>query len=134
MPVNMSYPKPRKLQYKFFEVARTDSDTTKCILPKGATVVDVEVCQTAAAVTAAATFDIGLGSDVDGLIDGFSMAVTTPVGLVKAGATLGVSFGQVLAADSKVTVTYIAGSSTAGGTGWVKIGYLPPMPNEGMFS
>ena len=131
MAINMSYPKPRKLQYKFFEFARADNATVKCVLPKGATVVDVEVCQTVGATTAAASLDIGLGSNGDG---GIALAQTTPSGLMKAGASIGTDFGQVLTADSNVTSTFVAGSSTAGGTGWVKIGYLPPLPNEGMFS
>lgn len=133
MAVNMSFPKPRKLQNKFFEIARTDNGTVKCVLPKGATVVDIDICQTADAVTGAATFDIGLGATANGLVNDFSMG-TTSVGLAKPGNTLGANFGQVLAADSTVTVTFTVGTSTAGGTGWVRIGYLPPLPNEGMFS
>ena len=134
MAVTLSYPKPRTIQYKFFEIARTDSATEKCILPKGCYVVDLEVCQTVGATTAAATFDLGWSDATDGLIDGFSMALTTPVGLVKIAATADPQFGVVLTADRKIISTYIAGSSTAGGTGWVKIGYVMPGPGETMFS
>jgi hypothetical protein len=58
MAINLSFPKPRATQTKIFAVARTDSSTEKCWLPKDAVIVGVYVLQTTAAATAAATFDV----------------------------------------------------------------------------
>jgi hypothetical protein len=134
MPVNMSYPKPRNVIKKYFQILRTDSATEKCILPKDAIVTSIKVTQTSAAATAAATFDLGWSGDADSLIDGFSMAVTTAVGQVQVGATVGLSVGTKLDADRKIISTYIAGSSTAGGEGWVELEYFVPGAGETHFS
>jgi hypothetical protein len=133
MPTNLSYPKPRAMQYKFFQVARADSSTHKCTLPKDAVVVDVTITQTAAAVTAAGGVDIGWAGNTDALIDGFSFP-TTSVGMVKPGLTLGDSFNTRLDSDKAILSTYVTGSSTAGGTANVTIGYFILPPGETMFS
>lgn len=134
MPVNMSYPKPRdNMIYKFVKILRADSSTEKCILPRDAVIVDLEVCQTSLASTGAGAFDLGVVGDGDALVDGFSMSNSASAGLVKAGASVGALFGVKLTADQKVISTYTVGSSTAGGEGWVKIGYFVPGPGEDMF-
>lgn len=124
MPVNLSYPKPRDIYVKIVPIARTDSSTEKCVLPKDAVITGVFVLQDVAAVTAAATFDLGFTGDTDGLLNDFSMAVTTPVGFVAAGAAAGSAVGTKLDSDKVILSTYTAGSSTAGGTGYVFIHYF----------
>jgi hypothetical protein len=134
MPVNMSYPKARdNIVYKFFEILRTDNATPKCVVPKDAIIVDLEVCQNVIASTAAATFDLGWAGATDTLIDGFTMSNSAMVGLQKVGAAADPGFGTKLTADRTILSTYVAGSSTAGGTGWVKIGYVVPGPGETLF-
>ena len=135
MATNMSYPKARdNLISKFFQVLRTDNATLKCVLPKDAIVVRVTVTQTSAAVTAAATFDIGHADNTDAYVDGFSMAVTTAVGQVHVGAAVGAEVAAKLTADRGVISTYIAGSSTAGGEGWVQLEYFLPGSGESLYS
>ena len=127
--VNLSYPKPRSTQSKVFAVARADNATQKCWLPKDAVILGVYVIQMVACSTAVSTFDIGLGTDVDGILNDFQMG-TTSVGYAVGGAACGVAVGTKLTADSVVTSTYTVGSSTAGGTGFVKIEYFVPGPGE----
>ena len=129
MPVNLSYPKPRDVMMKAFTVARTDSATEKCVLPKDAVVVDVRVLQDVAATTDVGTVTVSCGSDSDGILNAFSMS-TAKVGLVSAGTAHGSSIGTKLTADSVVKSTYTVGSSTAGGTGSVFIYYVVPGPGE----
>lgn len=134
MPVNMSYPKARNVYKKYFEILREDDATEKCVLPRDAIVSSIKVTQTSAAVTAAATFDLGWSGDADALVDGFSMAVTTAVGQVQVGGAVGLEVGEKLDADRKVISTYVAGSSTAGGEGWVELEYFVPGPGEDLFA
>jgi hypothetical protein len=129
MPINLSYPKPRSLQTKIVPIARTDSSTEKCVLPKGAVIVSVNVFQDVAATTAAGSFDLGWTGDTDGILNDFSMA-TTAVGLVNAGTAAGTGVMTKLDSDKVVLSTYTVGSSTAGGTGYVIIGYFVAGPNE----
>jgi len=129
MPVNLSYPKPRDVLVKAFDVARTDSATEKCVLPKDAVVIGVHVHQKVAASTAAGAVTVSCGSDADGILNAFSMA-TTSVGFVTAGAAVGSSVGVKLTSDCAVKSTYTVGSSTAGGTGTVYISYFIPGPGE----
>ncbi len=126
---SLSYPKPRDLQTKIFAVARTDSSTVKCWLPKGAIVVDVEVLQDVNASTAAGAVTVGWTGDTDAILNAFSMA-TTKVGLVKAGTAYGSGLFTPLDTDKAVFSTYTVGSSTAGGTGYVIIKYFRPGPGE----
>ncbi len=128
---SMSYPKPRNLLQKQFAVARTDSSTVKCVLPKGAIVVDVEVFQNVNASTAAGAITVGWTGDTDAILNAFSMA-TTAVGLVKAGTAIGSGVFAALDGDKQVFSTYTVGSSTAGGTGYVIIKYFMPGPGEGV--
>lgn len=125
----LSYPKRRDVLQLIIPVARTDNGTTKAWLPKDAVVSDVSVLQNVNASTATATFTVGLGSDADGILESFTMA-TSKVGLVKAGASAGVSVMSKLTVDSPVTVTYTVGSSTAGGTGFVIINFFIAGPGE----
>lgn len=131
MAVNQSYPKPRQLLTKVVSIARTDSSTEKCVLPKGAIIAGVRVLQTVAASTAAGTFDLGWSGAAGAILDDFSMA-TTKVGMVHAGTAIGTVAGAGTALDSDKTViaTYTVGSSTAGGTGYVFIDYFLPGPGE----
>ena len=130
MAVNMSYPKPRNLIVKIVDIARTDSSTEKCRLPKGAIVADVEVLQEVNASTDVGTFSLGWSGTTDALVNAFSMA-TTKVGLVKAGTAVGSAvLGTPLDSDKKVISSYTVGLSTAGGTGKVIIKYFMPGPGE----
>lgn len=130
MAVTMSYPKPRELMTKIVDIARTDSSTEKCVLPKGAIVVDVEVLQEVNASTNTGSFVLGWSGATSALINGFTMA-TTKVGLVKAGTAVGSAVCSTpLDSDKKVISTYTVGSSTAGGTGKVIIKYFMPGAGE----
>jgi hypothetical protein len=125
----LSYPKPRGIQRKIFAVARTDSSTVKCWLPKGAIVIGVFVHQTVNASTAAGAVTVGWSGDTDGILNAFSMA-TTAVGYVTAGTAIGSGVNVPLDSDKAVISTYTVGSSTAGGTGFVYIDYFMPGPGE----
>lgn len=127
--INFSYPKPRSLQTKVIPIARTDSSTVKCVLPKDAVVVGVHVFQTVDASTAAGAFNLGWSGATTALINAFSMA-TTKVGLVNAGTAAGASVLTKLDSDKQVIATYSAGSSTAGGTGFVILDYFVAGPGE----
>jgi hypothetical protein len=133
MPINMSYPKPRDMLVKIVPIARTDSSTVKCVLPKDAVICQVFVHQDANAVTNTATFDLGFTGDTDGILNDFTMA-TTAVGFVAAGATAGSAVGTKLDSDKQIISTYTVGSSTAGGTGYVYIHYFVAGPGEGLTS
>lgn len=128
-PVGLSYPKPRELITKIIPIARTDSSTVKTALPKDAIVAGIYVLQTAAAVTGAATFNLGWSGATTGLLNGFTMA-TTSVGYAPGGAATGAQVGVKLTQDQVVIATYSVGTSTAGGTGYVKIEYFVPGPGE----
>jgi hypothetical protein len=127
--VGLSYPKPRELISKIIPIARTDSSTAKCTLPKDAIVAGIYVLQTVAASTAAATFNLGWSGATTGLLNGFSMG-TTSVGYATGGTATGAQVGTKLTQDQQVIATYSVGSSTAGGTGYVKIEYFVPGPGE----
>jgi hypothetical protein len=126
---NLSYPKPRGVQTKIVPIARTDSSTLKCIIPKDSIIVDVEVFQNVDAATAAGSFVLGWAGTTTGVLASFSMA-TTKVGLVKAGVSMGTGVFARLDSDKAIISTYTVGSSTAGGTGFVKISYFTPGPGE----
>jgi hypothetical protein len=131
MAVNQSYPKPRQALTKIVSIARTDSSTEKCVLPKGAVITNVRVLQVDNAATAAGSFVLGWSGATSAILSAFSMA-TTKVGLVLAGTAIGTVAGAGTALDSDKTVlaTYTVGSSTAGGTGYVMIDYFLPGPGE----
>lgn len=129
MPVNLSYPKPREIQTKVFTLARTDSSTKKCVLPKDAIVCGVFVHQTAAATTNASTFDVGFTGDLDGILDGFSFA-TTSVGYVAAGTTAGSAVGTKLSANRAILSTCTPGASDTTSAGYVLIQYFVAGPGE----
>lgn len=128
---NMSYPKSRSLQTKIFAIARTDSSTVKCVLPKDAIIAGVYVLQTVAASTAAGSINVGWSGATTGILNAFSMA-TTSVGYAPSGTATGAQVGVKLDSDKQVIATYTVGSSTAGGTGYVKIEYFVPGPGEGL--
>lgn len=129
MPVNQSYPKPRSVLQKVFAVARTDNSTVKCVLPKHAVVTGVYVDQDVNAATAAATFNVGWTGATTALLNGFTMA-TSKVGFVTAGTAAGTGICSKLTEDKNVICTYVPGSSTAGGTGFVVIKYFVAGPGE----
>ncbi len=131
MPVTLSYPKPRDVQTKVVSIARTDSSTEKCVLPKDAVICGIFVHQTAAAVTAAGAFNLGWSGATTALLNAFSMP-TSSVGYAAGGSATGASVGTKLDSDKTVIASYTVGSSTAGGTGYVVIQYFVPGPGEGL--
>ena len=131
MPVTLSYPKPRDVQTKVVSIARTDSSTEKCVLPKDAVICGIFVHQTAAAVTAAGAFNLGWSGATTALLNAFSMPTST-VGFAAGGSATGASVGTKLDSDKTVLASYTVGSSTAGGTGYVVIQYFVPGPGEGL--
>lgn len=129
MAVSLSYPKPRSIQRKIIAIARTDSSTVKCWLPKDAIVVGVFVHQTVNASTDVGLVTVGWSGDTDAILNAFSMA-TTAVGYVAPGTAIGSGLNTRLDTDKAVISTYTVGSSTAGGTGYVHIEYFIPGPGE----
>lgn len=127
--VGLSYPKPRELLTKIFPIARTDSSTVKCVLPKDAIIAGVYVLQTAAAVTGAASVNVGWSGATTGILNAFSLP-TASVGYSPAGTATGAQVGVKLTQDQQVIATYSVGTSTAGGTGYVKLEYFVPGPGE----
>lgn len=120
--VNLSYPKAKGMLVKIIPIARTDSSTLKCVLPKGAVVATVTCLQTVAATTAAATWTVGWSGATTALLNAFS-AGTTSAGLTHPGAAVGSGVMTVLDSDKNVLVSF-GGTSTAGGTGFVLIEYF----------
>lgn len=129
--ISLSYPKNRELLTKIVPIARTDSSTLKCVLPKNACIVDVHVYQAVAATTAAGTFSLGWSGTTGAIVNAFSMP-TTSVGLTNVGTAAGSGLFAPLDTDKQVIASYTVGSSTAGGTGYVIIGYFVPGPQEGV--
>lgn len=130
MAVNISYPKPRSVMQKTFAIARTDSSTEKCVLPKDAIITDVTCYQNVNSGTNAATWTVGWADDTDGVLNAFS-AATTAVGLVKPGTAIGSGVFAKLTSDQKIIATF-GGTSVSGGTGYVTISYIVPGPGEGV--
>lgn len=131
--VTLSNPKPRTQYTKVVSIARTDSSTLKCVLPKGAVITNVRVLQVDNAATAAGSFVLGWSGATSAILSAFSMA-TTKVGLVLPGTAIGTVAGAATAldGDKQVISTYTVGSSTAGGTGYVFIDYFIPGPGEAL--
>ena len=127
--VGLSYPKGRDLITKIVPIARTDSSTVKCVIPKDAVIVDVHVMQTTDAVTAAGSFVLGWSGTTSAILSAFSMA-TTKVGLVNPGVSAGSGLFSKLTQDQAILSTYTVGSSSAGGTGYVILSYFVAGPGE----
>ena len=127
--VGLSYPKGRDLITKIVPIARTDSSTVKCVIPKDAVIVDVHVMQTTDAVTAAGSFVLGWSGTTSAILSAFSMA-TTKVGLVNPGVSAGSGLLSNLTQDQAILSTYTVGSSSAGGTGYVILSYFVAGPGE----
>ncbi len=127
--VGLSYPKARSLITKIVPIARTDSSTVKCVIPKDAVIVGVHVNQNVNASTGAGSFVLGWSGSTSAVLSAFSMA-TTAVGLVNAGTSLGAGTFSKLTEDKAILSTYTVGSSTAGGTGYVVIEYFVAGPGE----
>jgi hypothetical protein len=125
----LSYPKPRRTCIKIIPIARTDSSTAKCVLPKDAIISTVTCYQNVNASTAAASWTVGWAADTDGILNAFS-AATTAVGQVHPGTAIGSGVFARLTSDVTVISTFGVGSSTAGGTGYVIIEYFVPGPGE----
>jgi hypothetical protein len=132
MPVNLSYPKPRSCQTKVIAIARTDSSTEKCVLPKGAVIVGVHCLQTTDAATNAASWTVGWSGTTTAILNAFA-AATTKVGLVNAGTAVGAGVLSKLDSDKTVISTF-GGTSTDGGIGYVVIEYFVPGPGEDVTS
>lgn len=121
--VGLSYPKGRDLITKIVPIARTDSSTVKCVIPKDAVIVGVHINQTVDATTGAGSFVLGWSGSTSAILSAFAMA-TTKVGLVNPGTSAGASLFTKLDSDKQVLSTYTVGTSTAGGTGYVAIEYF----------
>lgn len=119
---NLSYPKPRGCQVKIIPIARTDSSTVKCVLPKDSVIVDVHCYQNVNAGTNAATWTVGWTGDTDAILNAFS-AATTAVGLTNPGTAIGSGIFAKLDTDKAVFATF-GGTSVSGGTGYVLIEYF----------
>ena len=129
--IGLSYPKRKETMQLVLPIARTDSSTPKCVLPKGAVITGVHVAQLVDAATAAGSFVLGWSGTTSAILSAFSMA-TTKVGLVNAGTSLGSGVLTKLDSDKTVISTYTVGSSTAGGTGYVIIDFFMAGANEGV--
>ena len=129
MPITVASPKARDSIIKVIPIARTDSTTEKCWLPRDAIVTGVFVHQATAAVTGAATFNLGWPGATTALLNAFSMP-TSSVGFVTGGAATGTGVFTRLDTDRQVIATYSVGTSTAGGTGFVVIQYFVAGPGE----
>jgi hypothetical protein len=120
--IGMSYPKPRDLIFKIIPIARADSSTAKCAIPANAVVVVCDVFQATDAVTGAASYNLGWSGATTGLLNAFSLP-TTKVGLAAAGTAAGAQMFVKQAVDRNVIGTFTVGTSSAGGTGYIRIGY-----------
>lgn len=129
--VGLSYPKRKETMQLIVPIARTDSSTAKCVLPKGAVVTGIHVIQTTDAVTNTGSFVLGWSGSTSALLSTFTMA-TTKVGQVNAGTSAGASILTKLTQDQKVISTYSVGSSTAGGEGYVTIDFFVAGAQEGV--
>jgi hypothetical protein len=127
--VGLSYPKARDILVKAVPIARADSSTQKCVLAKDTVVLGVFVHQQTAAVTGAGAFNLGSAANTTGLLNAYSMPVSTS-GFAGAGAAVGTLVGTKLAADTAIISTYTAGTSTAGGTGVAYIAFYVAGPGE----
>lgn len=127
--VGLSYPKGRDLITKIIPIARTDSSTLKCVVPKDAVIVGLHVYQATAAVTGAGAFNLGWTGNLTALLNAYSMPTST-TGLANSGAATGSGVFSKLNTDKGVIATYTVGTSTAGGTGYVVIEYFMASSNE----
>ena len=127
--VGLHYPKQREVIYKIFPIARTDSSKVHCVLPKDAVICDLRVWQAAAAVTGAASYNLGWSGATTGLLNAFSLPTST-VGHVTSGATTGTNFMTKLTQDRAILGTFTVGTSSAGGTGYIILGYFMAGGNE----
>ena len=130
MAVTSTTPPSRDVLTKVVTIARTDSATEKCVLPKGAVVTGIEVVQLTDA-NAAATYTLGWSGATTSLLNAFALA-TTAVGHVAAGTKIGSGVCSQLDSDKMVIATFGAGSSTSGGTGYAFIKYFVPGPGDGI--
>lgn len=133
MPVTLSYPKPRSTQNKIFAIAREDSATEKCWIPKDAVVIGAYVILSGACAGTTATISVGYGGSVNELIAAFNCSTADagyhPVA-GKAGADVIACTKQT--ADRLIKATYAAGDSgeTTGALGFVKLEYFVPGGGE----
>lgn len=127
--VGLSYPKQREVIYRVFPIARTDSSKVQCVVPKDAVICDLRVVQTAAAVTGAASYNLGWSGATTGLLNAFSLP-TSSVGHVTSGSTTGTQFMTKLSQDRAILGTFTVGTSSAGGTGYIILGYFMVGGNE----
>lgn len=125
MPVNLSFPKPRDPLTKIIPIARTDSATEKCWIPKDAVIVGAYVIQSTACDGTTGTVSVGWSGGGTEIINAFNVS-TADAGYHavagKAGADL--IAGTKTTSDKLVVATFTAGDSTSGGAGFVKIEYV----------
>lgn len=135
MPVNLSYPKARGTFTKFFPIARTDSATEKCWLPKDAVIVGAYVIQSTACDGTTGTVSVGWSGGGTEIINAFASS-TNDAGYHSVGAKAGADLiaGTKQTADKKVVATFTAGDSTTGGDGFVKLEYVIVGNNETLIS
>lgn len=137
MAVTMSYPKVRDVYVKFIPIARTDSATEKCWLPKEAILVGAFVTLSGNCAGTTATISVGYGGSVNEVINAFNVS-TADAGFHsvagKAGADLIANTKQT--ADRLIKATYAAGDSgeTTGSLGTVRIEYIMPGGGETVIS
>lgn len=124
MAVNLSYPKIKETYTKFIPIARTDSATEKCWIPKDAVVVGVYVIQSTACDGTTGTVSVGWSGGGTELINAFNTS-TNDTGYHAVGGKAGadVIAGTKTTSDKLVVSTFTAGDSTTGGDGFVKIEY-----------
>jgi hypothetical protein len=113
---------------KIIAIARTDSTTAKCALPKDAVISSITCYQAVAAGTNAATWTVGWTGATTAVLNAFS-AGTTSVGLIHPGLAAGTAVFTKLDSDKQVFATF-GGTSVSGGTGFVVIDYFIAGPGE----
>ena len=124
MPVNQSTPKAKASLTKFFSVARTDSGTEKCVIPKDSVITGVYVIQATACDGTTGTLSIGYSGSATAIVNAFASS-TNDAGYHAVGGKAGadVIASTKYTADKIITSTFTAGDSTSGGDGIVKIEY-----------
>ena len=127
MSVTLSYPKVRDTYTKFIPIAREDSATEKCWIPKDAIVVGAYAIISGACAGTTATISCGYGGSANEFVAAFNVS-TNDAGYHSVGAKAGadVIAGTKQTVDRLVKATYAAGDSaeTTGALGFIKLEYI----------